>query len=173
MTCSGPRGGVSGSRRSSSVSGGGIDDVRIRGEACRALTSTASGSDDEQSRPFFADRSAAGNAVDAASCEDRTPAIGDCAFVTARSTLGHVSKRSTRLPGALAVPALTCSGDVSDYFRGCREQSTRCREPFMCVLTSLHVMRGAVWVTTRYGEGWCAESFRCWRSALDAGARRT
>jgi hypothetical protein len=51
--------------------------------------------------------------------------------VTARSTLGHVSKRSTLLLGALAVPALTCSGDVFDYFRGCREQSTRCREPFM------------------------------------------
>jgi hypothetical protein len=163
MTCSGPRGGVSGSRRSSSVSGHGIDDVRIRGEAHRAPISTVSGSDDEQSRPFFAARSAAGNPVEAASCEERTPAIGDCAFVTARSTFGHVSKRSTSLPGTLAVPPRTYSGDVSDDFRDCRDQSTRCREPFMCVLTSLRVMREAVWVTTRYGEGWCAESFVCRR----------
>jgi hypothetical protein len=59
------------------VSGRGIDDVRMRGEAHHALTSTASGSDDEQSRPFFAARSAGGNAFEAASCEDGAPAIGD------------------------------------------------------------------------------------------------
>jgi hypothetical protein len=113
------------------VSGRRIDDVRMRGEAHRALTSTASGSDYEQSRPFFSARGAGGNAFEAASCEEGAPAIGDCAFVTARSALGHVSKRSTPLPGALAVPAPTRSGDVSDCFRDCRDQSTRGREPFM------------------------------------------